>query len=74
MTSLIETQGRGDLYRIFALSQRDHVDFNLAYIPATFSVPHPKDDFDNGYMRQLFQFGYDLAASGHEWAKSPPGY
>ena len=74
VTSLIQTQGRGDLYRIFALSQRDHVDFNLAYIPATFTVQHPKDDFDNAYMRQLFQFGYNLAAGGHEWAKSPPGY
>jgi hypothetical protein len=74
VSSLIQTQGKGDLYRIFAVSQRDSVDFNLAYIPATFSVPHPKDDFDNAYMRQLFQFGYDLAANGHEWAKAPPGY
>ena len=31
--SLTTTQGVGDLYRIFATTQRDGVEFNLAYIP-----------------------------------------
>lgn len=71
--ALIQTQGRGDLFRIFATSQRDHVDFNLAYLPPTFNAPHPTD-FDNGYMRALFQLGYGMAARGYPWAKAPPGY
>ena len=33
IASLIQTQGIGDLYRIYAISQRDEVDYNLAYIP-----------------------------------------
>ena len=73
VSSLIQTQGRGDLYRIFAVTQRDGVDFNLAYISPTFSAPHP-EDFDTGYMRALFQYGYDQAAKGYAWEKSPPGY
>jgi predicted acylesterase/phospholipase RssA len=71
--SLIQNQGRGDLYRIFSLAQRDQVDFNLAFIPATFNAPHP-EDFDTGFMKALFQTGYDMAAKGYPWEKAPPGY
>lgn len=73
ITSLIQTQGRGDLFRIFAVAQRDQVDFNLAYIPETFKASH-KEEFDNLYMRQLFQLGYDLAKNGYDWTKQPPGF
>jgi hypothetical protein len=73
VSSLIQTQGRGDLYRIFAITERDGVDFNLAYIPREFSAPHP-EDFDTEYMRQLFRFGYDQAVKGYPWEKSPPGF
>lgn len=71
--SLIQTQGRGDLFRIHSVALRDGVDFNLAFIPPTFNAPHP-EDFDTGFMRALFQFGYDMAAKGYPWEKAPPGY
>ena len=35
ITTLIQYQGIGDLYRIYTVTQRDSVDFNLAYIPLT---------------------------------------
>jgi predicted acylesterase/phospholipase RssA len=73
ITSLIQTQGIGDLYQIYLVTQRDGVDFNLAYIPASFNVPH-KEDFDPAYMRPLFELGYKLAVNGYPWAKTPPGY
>jgi hypothetical protein len=72
ITSLIQTQGIGDLYKIYATAQRDGIDYNLAYIPETFYAPH-KEDFDTEYMRKLFQAGYDLAAKGYPWQKTPPG-
>jgi predicted acylesterase/phospholipase RssA len=71
--SLILTQGYGDLYRIYSLSQRDGVDYNLAFIPETFNAPH-KEEFDTEYMRQLFQVGYDRALKGYPWLKKPPGF
>lgn len=71
--ALIQTQGRGDLFRIHSVALRDGVDFNLAFIPPTFNAPHP-EDFDTGFMRALFQFGYDMAAKGYPWEKAPPGY
>ncbi len=71
--SLTTTQGVGDLYRIFAASQRDGVDFNLAYIPSSFR-PHPEHQFETPYMRELFAFGKNAAARGYDWHKHPPGY
>ncbi|MGH8550848.1 MAG: patatin-like phospholipase family protein [Methylococcales bacterium] len=72
IASLIQTQGVGDLYKIYAVTQRDGIDYNLAYIPKTFNAPH-QEDFDTDYMRTLFQTGYDLAVKGYRWDKTPPG-
>lgn len=73
ISSLIQSQGVGDLDRIYLTSQRDGVDFHLAYIPSTFDTPH-REDFDTEYMRALFQTGYELAAKGYPWEKRPPGF
>jgi len=73
ITSLIQTQGVGNLYMIYLAAQRDEVDYNLAYIPESFKAVH-KEDFGMEYMRQLFDVGYKLGANGYPWAKIPPGY
>ena len=73
ISSLIHTQGIGDLFRIYLTTQRDGVDFNLAYIPDSFNAPR-KEDFDTEFMRQLYAVGYDMAAKGYPWQKAPPGF
>jgi predicted acylesterase/phospholipase RssA len=73
VSSLIQTQGVGDLYRIYLAAQRDGVDFNLAYIPETFTT-QLNEPFETSYMRELFAVGYELAVRGYPWAKVPPGY
>jgi len=73
VSSLIQNQGVGDLFRIYATTQRDGVDFNLAYIPPTFDVPLP-EPFDQHYMNELYKVGYDLARNGYPWYKTPPSY
>ena len=73
VASLIHTQGIGDLYRIYATAQRDGVDFNLTFIPSTFNVPH-KEEFDNEYMRKLYDVGYDFGSKRQSWIKVPPGF
>jgi hypothetical protein len=70
--SLFQSQGVGDLYKIYAETQRDGIDFNLAYIPKSFNAPH-KEEFDTDYMRKLYQTGYELAVRGYPWQKIPPG-
>lgn len=73
VSSLIQTQGVGDLYRIYATTERDGVDFNLAYIPASFDVPL-NEPFEQHYMDELFKLGYELGRAGYDWVKVPPGY
>ena len=73
VTSLIQTQGVGDLYRIYLSTQRDKIDFNLAYIPSTFTR-QLQEPFETAYMQELFGVGYDLAVKGYPWAKVPPGF
>lgn len=68
---LIQYQGIGDLYRIFTITRRDKVAYNLAYIPETFRVVK-KADFDTAYMRSLFELGYAMAEHGYSWAQHPP--
>jgi hypothetical protein len=72
-TSLIQTQGVGDLYRIYSVSQRDDVDFNLASMPPTFGVKL-RYPFDPEYMNALFKVGYDMGEAGYPWSKVPPGF
>ena len=52
---------------------RDHLDFNLAYIPSDFTLVS-KSTFDPVYMSKLFARGHDLAAKGYPWQKYPPGF
>lgn len=73
ISTLIKTQGVGDLYRIYLGTQRDGIEYNLAYIPESFTVDS-KEAFDPEYMRPLFQLGFDLAKEGYPWAKAPPGF
>jgi predicted patatin/cPLA2 family phospholipase len=72
ISALIETQGIGDLYRLYLLAQKDGLDFNLAYIGTDFTVAH-QEDFDQKFMRALFDYGYQLGKKGYPWQKVPPG-
>jgi predicted acylesterase/phospholipase RssA len=73
VSSLIQTQGLGDLNRMYLTATRDHLDYNLAYIPGDFNAPK-KSDFDVDYMTPLFERGRQMASGGFPWAKYPPGY
>jgi hypothetical protein len=72
ISSLIQTQGMGDLYRIYLTAQRDGLDFHLAYIPRSFTRTL-QEPFETAYMKELFDLGYELAVKGYPWAKAPPG-
>ena len=71
IAGLLEYQGLGDLFRIYAVCQRDGTDFNLAYIPKAFTEPH-RTDFDRSYMQKLYDVGFKDAQAGYHWAKEPP--
>lgn len=71
VSSLVRTQGLGDIYRIYLEACRDGLDFNLAYIPRDFTEM-PQEELDTAYMRKLFDVAYERALAGYDWAKMPP--
>jgi hypothetical protein len=71
VSALVRTQGVGDLYRIYGITQKDGIDFNLAYIPDDFEET-AEEQFDPVYMKKLFDVGYNLAKDGYPWEKLPP--
>jgi hypothetical protein len=73
IASLIHNQGVGDLYRVYVTTQRDGLDFNLAYIGAEFTYPNKKEEFETAYMVKLYDYGFGLARAGYPWKKLPPG-
>jgi hypothetical protein len=71
--TMIKTQGIGDLYRAFAVSQAGGTDFNMASIPDSFTVKS-NGQFDPAYMTALFDVGFKQARDGSAWMKQPPSY
>ncbi len=70
--SLIRTQGLGDLYQIYFLTQRDGGEYYLAYIPDDFDLASD-EPFDPEYMNALYDRAYELAKDGYPWDRLPPG-
>jgi len=71
ISSLIKYQGIGDLYRMYANAQRDGITFRAVWIPESFTMKEPKP-FDPGYMRALFDLGYEMGRNGVKWSDQPP--
>jgi predicted patatin/cPLA2 family phospholipase len=73
ISTMIASSGVNDTYRMYLITRRDGVDFNLASIGDDFTVPY-KGPFDKGYMNALFAYGFEKGRAGYPWQKSPPGY
>ena len=73
VSTLIKTQGIGDLFRIYVGARRDGMAYHLASIPDDFDAER-RSQFDPVYMRKLFDFAYGLAKNGYPWVREPPGF
>jgi predicted patatin/cPLA2 family phospholipase len=71
VSSMIAASGFNDAVRLYFFAQRDGIDYNLAFISRDFTQTLASP-FEPTYMRALFDFGYDQARAGFEWAKTPP--
>ena len=71
ISTMITASGYNDVIRIYNTTQRDGIDYNLAYIGRDFDK-ELTEPFESGYMRALFQYGYQKAVSGYDWATKPP--
>ena len=71
IATMIISAGFNDVVRIYDTTRRDDIGYNLAYIGRDFNAPRPTP-FDPAYMRALFDYGYQKAVRGYDWAKRPP--
>ncbi|MGE3872462.1 MAG: patatin-like phospholipase family protein [Parvibaculaceae bacterium] len=71
ISSLIKTQGIGDLYRMYANARRDGMKFKAIWIPESFTKVEP-EPFDRAFMNELFHVGYEMGRNGIPWATHPP--
>lgn len=72
-SSLIGGAGTGDIYKIFAIAERDGIELNVTSIPSSFDL-EPEEPFDPVYMKTLYNLGYELGFSGEEWSSVPPDF
>jgi hypothetical protein len=73
VSSLIKTQGIGDLYRLYAVAKRDGINYNYIDIPTDFTV-EAKSPFDSKFIRALYEKGYEMGRNGVPWKTAPPGF
>jgi predicted acylesterase/phospholipase RssA len=71
IATMITASGINDVIRMYNTTQRDGIGYNLAYIGSDFTRKLP-EPFDQGYMKALFDYGYQRARRGYDWAKQPP--
>ena len=71
IATMTTASGFNDVLRIYNNTQRDEIAFNLAYIDTDFTMKLPQP-FDPGYMRALYDYGYQRGRAGYAWAHKPP--
>ncbi|MEO0823878.1 MAG: patatin-like phospholipase family protein [Pseudomonadota bacterium] len=73
VSSLLVGSGSGDVYRFFAIAQRDGIDLQITSIPQDFDS-EPEEPFDPTYMRALYDLGYETGRKGVDWSAYPPDF
>lgn len=71
ISTMLAASGHNDVMRVYFVTQRDKVDYNLAYIGRDFTMTHV-EEFDQKYMKALYDYGYQQARNGYKWHKQPP--
>ncbi len=68
ISTLIRTQGVGDIAQTYLNALRDGIDFRLTYIPSDFDGVAQRA-FDPAYMRRLFALGRAAGRDGTAWTQ-----
>ncbi len=70
--TMIASSGFHDVLRTWLMTQRDGIDFNLAFVGRDFGVEYTTP-FEQAYMRALYDYAHERARRGYDWTKVPPG-
>jgi predicted patatin/cPLA2 family phospholipase len=72
ISTMLAASGHNDVLRIYFITRRDGVDYNLEYIGRDFQAPPKTGEFDQNFMRALYDYGYREGMAGPQWHKAPP--
>lgn len=64
--TLLHYSAANDIVRIYLTTQRDGMNFRLAYVGPDFTGSR-SEPFDNAFMRELFEYGRRQGLSGDRW-------
>ncbi|MBR1031670.1 patatin-like phospholipase family protein [Bradyrhizobium liaoningense] len=71
LSSITQSQTRSIIFSTYDFAKRNRLGFHLSYIARDYPAP-PSEGFDTAYMRALYQYGYEKAASGQAWTSKLP--
>ena len=71
LSAITQSQTRSIIFSTYDFARRNRLGFHLSYIAREYPAP-PSEGFDTAYMRALYQYGYDKAASGQAWTSTVP--
>ena len=71
LSAITQSQTRSIIFSTYDFAKRNRLGFHLSYIARDYPAP-PSEGFDTGYMRALYQYGYEKAASGQAWTSTLP--
>lgn len=72
-SSLLGGAGTGDIYKIYAIAQRDGIDLKVLSIPKSFTL-EADEPFDPVYMKTLYDLGHEFGLAGDRWQSYPPDF
>jgi predicted acylesterase/phospholipase RssA len=72
ISSLLKTQARNDISRIYEIARQHGLEFNWIALPAEYE-PSGREKFDTEEMNRLFKLGYELGLKENAWRQDPPG-
>lgn len=72
ISTMLSASGHNDVLRVYFISKRDGVDYNLEYIDRDFQPPEKKAEFDQAFMQALYEYGLREGRAGPRWHKAPP--
>lgn len=71
LSAITQSQTRSIILSTYDFAKRNRLGFHLSYIARDYPAP-PSEGFDTTYMRALYQYGYEKAASGQAWTSALP--
>ena len=71
-TTASRARSRATLVATDAFARRNGIGFNLTYIDERAPQTTTARGFDTGYMRSLYQFGYETGRTGQFWHRDVP--